>query len=68
MSENADHTNEQRDKLRRERELLLTTFDPSEFSRPDNPVFTEPAEDSTVRDELADPNAGPVRPDEEPTT
>lgn len=25
------------------RELLLTTFDPTEFRRPSSPVFTEPA-------------------------
>ena len=25
------------------RELLLATFDPSEFGRPSSPVFTEPA-------------------------
>jgi hypothetical protein len=56
----------EQEKLRRERELLLTTFDPSEFGRPDNPVFTEPAGDFSVRDELR-PYAGPVRPDEEPT-
>lgn len=51
-------------RMRRERELLLTSFDPSEFARPDNPVFTEPAGDFSVRDELK-PYAGPVRPDEE---
>lgn len=51
-------------RMRRERELLLTSFDPSEFGRPDNPVFTEPAGDFSVRDELK-PYAGPVRPDEE---
>lgn len=32
-------------KLRMERDLLLTRFDPSEFGRQPNPVFTEPAEE-----------------------
>lgn len=45
------------EKLRRERDLLLTRFDPSEFGRPSSPVFTEPS-----------PRVGPVRPGEEPTT
>lgn len=40
------------------RELLLTTFDPSEFGRPPNPVFTEPGGDFSVRDDLK-PYAGP---------
>lgn len=55
----------ERDKLSRERALLLTTFDPSEFSRPSSTVFTEAAGDFSVRDELK-PYTGPVRPDEEP--
>lgn len=54
-------------KLRIERDLLLTTFDPSEFGSLSGPAFTEPAEDFSVRDELK-PYTGPVRPDEEPTT
>lgn len=58
MSEN---TTPDPERLRRERELLLTTFDPSEFERPSSPVFTEPAEDFSVRDELK-PYAGPERP------
>ena len=33
----------ERDKRSRERMLLLTTFDPSEFGRPSSPVFTKPA-------------------------
>ena len=56
----------EREKLNRERALLLTTFDPSEFGRTPSPVFTKAAEDFSVRDELK-PYAGPVRPDEEPT-
>lgn len=55
----------ERDKLNRERALLLTTFDPSEFSSLSGPVFTEPAGDFSVRAELK-PYTGPVRPDEEP--
>lgn len=43
------------------RALLLTTFDPSEFERPSSPVFTEPAEDFSVRDELK-PYTDPERP------
>lgn len=43
------------ERLRRERELLLTTFDP----RPFIPVFTEPAGDFSVRDELK-PYTGPA--------
>lgn len=35
----------EQDKLRRERELLLTTFDPSEFGRLSSSVFTELKED-----------------------
>lgn len=31
----------EREKLSRERDLLLTTFDPSEFGRPSSAVFTE---------------------------
>lgn len=54
------------EKLRRERELLLTTFDPSEFGRLPNPVFTEPAGDLSIQDDLM-PYASPVRPDEEQT-
>jgi hypothetical protein len=38
-----------------ERDLLLSTFNPSDFSRPPNHVFTEPAEDFSVRDELVAP-------------
>jgi predicted GIY-YIG superfamily endonuclease len=49
-----------KDQLRKERDLLLTRFDPSEFERPSSPVFTEPAEDFSVRDELTDPQ--PERP------
>lgn len=49
------------------RDLLLTTFDPSDFDRTPSPVFTEPAGDLGVTDDLK-PYAGPVRPDEEPTT
>lgn len=41
------------------RELLLTTFDPSEFDRLPNPVFTEPAGDFSVKDELK-PYTGPA--------
>lgn len=48
-------------RMRRERDLLLTTFDPSEFGRPPNPVFTEPAGDFSVRDELK-PYEGPECP------
>lgn len=48
-----------RDKVSRERMMLLTTFDPSEFGRPSSPVFTEPAGDFSVRDELK-PYTGPV--------
>lgn len=33
----------ERDKVSRERALLLATFDPSEFGRLSSPVFTEPA-------------------------
>lgn len=47
------------------RDLLLTRFDPSEFGRPASPVFTEPAADFSVRDELK-PYTDPVS-DEEPT-
>lgn len=57
----------EREKLRRERALLLATFDPSEFGRLPNPVFAEPAEDFSVMDELK-PHAVPVHPGEEPTT
>lgn len=56
-----------REKLSRERELLLTQFDPSEFNAPPTPVFTEAAGDLSVKDDLK-PYAGPVRPGEEPTT
>lgn len=49
------------ERLRRERELLLTTFDPSEFEQPSSPVFTEPAGDFSVRDELK-PYEPPERP------
>lgn len=49
------------------RDLLLARFDPAEFDRPASPVFTEPAGDFSVTDDLK-PYAGPVRPDEEPTT
>lgn len=51
------------ERLRRERELLLTTFDPSEFERPSSPVFTEPAGDFSVRDELK-----PYEPEERPVS
>lgn len=57
----------ERDKLSRERMLLLADMDPTEFGRPSSPVFTEPAEDLSVTDGLK-PYAGPVRPDEEATT
>lgn len=57
----------ERDKLNRERMLLLADMDPTEFRRPASPVFTEPAGDFSVTDELK-PYAGLVRPDEEPTT
>lgn len=50
------------EKLRRERDLLLTRFDPSEFALPSAPVFTELAEGSGVKDELTDPREGPTRP------
>ena len=33
----------ERDKLSRERLLLLADMDPTEFGRPSSPVFTEPA-------------------------
>jgi hypothetical protein len=33
----------ERDKLARERLLLLADMDPTKFRRPSNPVFTEPA-------------------------
>lgn len=56
----------EREKVNRERMLLLSPFDPSEFGRPPSPVFTEPAGDFSVQDDLK-PYAGPVRPDEEPT-
>jgi hypothetical protein len=42
---------DQTEQLRRERDLLLVRFDPSEFDSP-APVFTELAEGSTVRDDL----------------
>lgn len=35
----------ERDKLSRERLLLLADMDPTEFRRPSSPVFTEPASD-----------------------
>lgn len=56
----------EREQVSRERMLLLTTFDPSEFGRSSSPVFTEAADDFTVQDDLK-PYAGLVRPDEEPT-
>lgn len=40
------------EKLRRERELLLTRFDPSEFGRQPG-GFTGPGEDFSVRDDIA---------------
>ena len=63
----AERERERHEKLSRERLLLLADMDPTEFRRPASPVFTEPAGDLGVRDELK-PYAGPVRPDEEPTT
>lgn len=60
MHERIDRKRREQEKLRRERDLLLTRFDPSEFERPSSPVFTEPAEDFSVRDELTDPQ--PERP------
>jgi hypothetical protein len=52
------------EKLRRERDLLLTTFDPSEFGFPsDSGSFAALAKHVNRADE----SAGPVRPDEEPT-
>lgn len=56
----------ERDKLSRERLLLPSDMGPTEFRRPASPVFTEPAGDFSVRDELK-PYTGPARPDEEPT-
>lgn len=56
----------ERDKRSRERLLLLADMDPTEFRRPASPVFTEPAGDLGVTDDLK-PYAGPARPDEEPT-
>ena len=50
----------ERDKLNRERMLLLADMDPTEFRRPSSPVFTEPAGDFSVTDDLK-PYAGPVR-------
>jgi hypothetical protein len=41
------------EKLRRERELLLTTFDPSASDVTINQLFTELAEGSPVRDDLS---------------
>lgn len=63
----AERERERREKLSRERLLLLADMDPTEFRRPSSPVFTEPAGDFSVTDDLK-PYAGPVRPDEEPTT
>lgn len=48
-----------REKLSRERLLLLADMDPTEFRRPASPVFTEPAEDFSVTDDLK-PYTGPV--------
>lgn len=56
----------ERDKLARERALLLTTFDPSEFGALSTPVFTEPAETFNLEDDLTGP-VPPVRPGEETT-
>jgi hypothetical protein len=51
-------------RMRRERELLLTSFDPSEFGFPsDSGPFAALAEHVS----RANTSAGPVRPDEEPT-
>lgn len=60
----AERERERREKLSRERLLLLADMDPTEFRRPSSPVFTEPAGDFSVRDELK-PYEAPVRPDEE---
>lgn len=72
MSENANPesaSDEQREKLRRERELLLTTFNPSEFDFPsDSGSFAALAEYVRQGDEPTDPSVGPVHPGEEPTT
>jgi hypothetical protein len=57
----------EREKLSRERLLLLADMDPTEFRRPANPAFTEAAGDLGVTDDLK-PYAGPARPGEEPAT
>ena len=55
MSENTTPEPSEAEKLRRERELLLTTFDPSEFGFPsDSGSFAALAEHVN--------RAGPVRP------
>lgn len=57
----------ERDKRSRERLLLLADMDPTELMRPYGQVFTGPAGDFSVTDDLK-PYAGPVRPDEEAAT
>lgn len=42
----------ERDKRSRERLLLLADMDPTEFRRPASPVFTKPAGDFSVRDDV----------------
>lgn len=56
----------QQEKLRRERELLLTTFDPSASDVTINQPFTELAEGSPVRDDLF-PEERPVSSEETST-
>jgi hypothetical protein len=52
-----------REKLSRERELLLTAFEPSASECTINQVFTEPAGDFSVRDGLK-----PYEPSERPVS
>ncbi|MEJ8671881.1 hypothetical protein WKI71_36615 [Streptomyces sp. MS1.AVA.1] len=71
MSENTTPESQPSDaeKLRRERELLLTSFDPSEFGfPPDSGSFAALAEHVNRAEPTDDPSAGPVRPGEEPGT
>lgn len=53
-----------KEQLRQERNLLLTTFDPSEFGSLPAPVFTEPAEGFGLEDNLTDPTERPVSSEE----
>lgn len=61
----AEHERQRREKLNRERELLLTTFDPSEFGFPsDSGSFAALAEHVRNRDEPTDLPERPVSSEE----